>query len=70
MEFLAYAVAFQVYLALKRKFRDVIAPGERWQVIAAAAFGAVLGSRLLGWMEAGAGHEDDRCGAISEAMVE
>jgi prolipoprotein diacylglyceryltransferase len=51
MELLAYAIAFQVYLALKRYFKDVIAPGERWQVIAAAAFGAALGSRLLGWME-------------------
>ena len=51
MEFLAYSIGFQVYLALTRKFRDVIAPGERWQVIAAAAFGAALGSRLLGWME-------------------
>jgi phosphatidylglycerol---prolipoprotein diacylglyceryl transferase len=51
MEFLAYAIAFQIYLALKRKFRDVIAPAERWQVIAAAAFGAALGSRLLGWLE-------------------
>jgi phosphatidylglycerol:prolipoprotein diacylglycerol transferase len=51
MEFLAYSIAFQVYLVLKRRFRDIIAPAERWQVIAAAAFGAALGSRLLGWME-------------------
>jgi phosphatidylglycerol---prolipoprotein diacylglyceryl transferase len=51
MEVLAYSIAFLVYLALKRKFRDVIAPSERWQVIAAAAFGAALGSRLLGWLE-------------------
>jgi phosphatidylglycerol---prolipoprotein diacylglyceryl transferase len=51
MEFLAYAAAFQIYLALKRKFSDVIAPAERWQVIGAAAFGAALGSRLLGWIE-------------------
>lgn len=51
MEFLAYAIGFQVYLVLKRKFSDVIASGARWQVIAAAAFGAALGSRLLGWME-------------------
>jgi hypothetical protein len=43
MEFLAYAIGFQVYLVLKRKFRDVIAPAERWQVIAAAVFGAALG---------------------------
>ncbi len=51
MEFLAYAIGFQVYLVLKRKFRDVIAPAERWQVIAAAVFGAALGSRMLGWLE-------------------
>jgi phosphatidylglycerol:prolipoprotein diacylglycerol transferase len=51
MEFLAYGIAFQIYLALKKKFKDVIAPSERWQVIAAAAFGAALGSRLLGWLE-------------------
>ncbi len=51
MEFLAYTIAFQVYLALKQKFKDVIAPGERWQVIAAAAFGAVFGSRILAWLD-------------------
>jgi phosphatidylglycerol:prolipoprotein diacylglycerol transferase len=51
MEVLAYSIAFQVYLALKRKFSDVVAPAERWQVIAAAAFGAAVGSRLLGWLE-------------------
>jgi prolipoprotein diacylglyceryltransferase len=51
MEILAYAIAFQLYLALRRKFKDVIAPTERWQVIAAAAFGAVFGSRILAWLE-------------------
>lgn len=51
MEFVAYAIAFQIYLALKRKFKDVISPAARWQVIAAAAFGAVFGSRILAWLE-------------------
>jgi len=51
MEILAYSVAFQIYVALKRKFKDVIDPAERWQVIAAAAFGAVFGSRILAWLD-------------------
>jgi phosphatidylglycerol---prolipoprotein diacylglyceryl transferase len=51
MEFLAYTIAFQVYLALKRKFRDVVTSTERWQMIAAAAFGAAIGSQTLGWLE-------------------
>ena len=41
MEFLAYAIAFQVYLAIKRKFKDVVSSAVRWQVIAAAAFRAI-----------------------------
>lgn len=51
MEFLAYAIAFQVYLALRRRLKDVISPTARWQVIAAAAFGAVFGSRILAWLD-------------------
>jgi phosphatidylglycerol---prolipoprotein diacylglyceryl transferase len=51
MEFLAYAIAFQVYLALKRRFKDVISPAARWQLIAAATFGAVFGSRILAWLD-------------------
>jgi phosphatidylglycerol---prolipoprotein diacylglyceryl transferase len=50
MEFLAYAIGFQVYLTLKRKFKDVISPAARWQVVAAATFGAVFGSRILAWL--------------------
>ena len=51
MEFLAYAVAFQIYLVLKGKFGDVIPSAVRWQVIAATAFGAAFGSRILAWLE-------------------
>jgi phosphatidylglycerol:prolipoprotein diacylglycerol transferase len=50
-EALAYAVAFQVYLALRRRRGDAIDPSARWRVIAAAAVGAVLGSKLLYWFE-------------------
>jgi phosphatidylglycerol:prolipoprotein diacylglycerol transferase len=51
-ELLAYAVAFQVYLALRRKKGDVVDDFGRWWLIAAAAVGALLGSRLLGMLEA------------------
>ena len=50
-ETLAYAVAFQVYLALRRRNGDSIDLASRWWVIAAAAVGAVLGSKLLYWLE-------------------
>lgn len=51
METIAYAISFQIYLLLRRRFPDVITSSERWQLIAAAAFGAVFGSRILGWVE-------------------
>jgi phosphatidylglycerol:prolipoprotein diacylglycerol transferase len=50
-ELLAYAVAFQVYLALRRKSGDVVDDFGRWWLIAAAAVGTLLGSRLLGLLE-------------------
>lgn len=50
-ETLAYAVAFQVYLALRRSRGDAVDLSERWWVVAAAAVGAVLGSKLLYWFE-------------------
>jgi phosphatidylglycerol:prolipoprotein diacylglycerol transferase len=50
-ETLAYTFAFQVYLALRRRHGDAIDLSSRWWVIAAAAMGAVLGSKLLYWLE-------------------
>ena len=50
-ETLAYAVAFRVYLYLRRGRGDVLDDSRRWWVIAAAAVGAVLGSKLLYWFE-------------------
>jgi phosphatidylglycerol:prolipoprotein diacylglycerol transferase len=49
-ETLAYAVAFRVYLWLRRR-GDVVDTANRWWVIAAAALGAALGSKLLYWLE-------------------
>ncbi len=49
-EALAYAIAFRVYLALRRR-GDVVDDSARWWVIAAAAAGAALGSKFLYWLE-------------------
>jgi prolipoprotein diacylglyceryltransferase len=49
-EALAYAIAFRVYLALRRR-GDVVDDSARWWVIAAAAAGAALGSKILYWCE-------------------
>jgi prolipoprotein diacylglyceryltransferase len=50
-ETLAYALAFQSYLWLRRRRGDVVDDTNRWWVIAAAAFGAAVGSKLLYWFE-------------------
>ena len=50
-ESLAYTVGFLVYRQLRRREGDPVPPGVRWSVIAAAAVGAVIGSKLLYWLE-------------------
>jgi prolipoprotein diacylglyceryltransferase len=50
-ETLAYFVGFRVYLSIKRRRGDPISDSTRWTVIAAAAVGAALGSKLLFWLE-------------------
>ena len=50
-EALAYAVAFRIYLRLRRSRGDPVSEDVRWWVIAAAAAGAALGSKLLYWLE-------------------
>lgn len=47
LEAAGYALAFQVYRALRRRAGDALAATDRWAVIAAAAVGAALGSKLL-----------------------
>jgi len=50
-ESLAYFTAFRVYVSLRRRRGDAIDDANRWWVIAGAAVGAVLGSKLLYWFE-------------------
>lgn len=50
-ETLAYLIGFRIYLWLRRRSGDPIAGEARWSVIAAAAVGAVLGSKMLYWLQ-------------------
>src|SRR5437868_2607850 len=47
----AYLVAFMVYLRLRHATTDVVGLDYRWSIIAAAALGAAIGSRVLAWFE-------------------
>lgn len=46
-EVLSYIVGSRVYLALKTRKGDTISADHRWSVVAAAAIGAAIGSKLL-----------------------
>lgn len=48
-EVLAYAVATRVYLRRRRRFGDPLGESARWSLVAAAAIGAALGSKVLSW---------------------
>lgn len=50
-ETLAYLLAFRLYLLLRKRYGDPISDSVRWSVIAAAAAGAAVGSKLLFWLE-------------------
>jgi prolipoprotein diacylglyceryltransferase len=50
-ETLGYALGFQTYRALKRRAGDPVDAISRWAVIAAAAVGAALGSKVLYLLE-------------------
>jgi len=47
----AYIAGFRLYLRRRRLRGDHIADTARWSIITAAAVGAVVGSRLLNWLE-------------------
>ncbi len=51
LETLGYTVGFLLYTRLRRRLGDPIALSKRWWVIAAAAVGALLGSKALYWFE-------------------
>lgn len=50
-ESLGYAAGYAVFRRMRARRGDVIGEPQRWTVIAAAAVGALLGSRLLGLAE-------------------
>lgn len=50
-ETLAYAIAFRVYLWIRKRDGDALADTQRWWVICAAACGALAGSKMLYWFE-------------------
>jgi phosphatidylglycerol:prolipoprotein diacylglycerol transferase len=50
-ETLAYAAGYAVFRWQRDRQGDVVAEPQRWTVLAAAAVGALLGSRLLGLAE-------------------
>lgn len=47
----AYAIAFRIYLFLRKRTGDPLDYENRWWIIAAAAMGALVGSKLLYWCE-------------------
>jgi phosphatidylglycerol---prolipoprotein diacylglyceryl transferase len=50
-EVLAYTVGYQLYRRARRQSGDFLPDEQRWIIIAAAAIGALLGSRILGILE-------------------
>jgi phosphatidylglycerol---prolipoprotein diacylglyceryl transferase len=50
-EALAYFCAFQLYRLMRRRYGDSVSSSNRWSVVAAAAVGAALGSKLLFFLE-------------------
>jgi phosphatidylglycerol---prolipoprotein diacylglyceryl transferase len=47
----AYVIAFRIYLTLRKRAGDALDDGNRWWIIAAAAMGAMVGSKSLYWFE-------------------
>ena len=51
LEYFAFFTAFQYYLFLRRNSTDAISSKNRLSIILAAAIGALVGSRLMGFLE-------------------
>jgi phosphatidylglycerol:prolipoprotein diacylglycerol transferase len=50
-DLLAYSVGFRLFLRQRRRLGDTIDTHARWTVVAAAVFGAALGSKFFFWLE-------------------
>jgi len=51
LEYLAFFLGYRYYVFLKKKSNDVISSNNRLSIIFAAAIGALIGSRLVGFLE-------------------
>lgn len=51
LEYLAFFIAFRYYVVLRRASNDHITSGNRLSIILGAALGALIGSRLIGFLE-------------------
>lgn len=51
LEYLAFFIAFRYYVLLRRKSEDSIDSKNRLSIILGAAIGALIGSRLIGYLE-------------------
>ena len=51
LEYVAFIIAFRYYLNLRKKSPDVISKSNRLSIILGAAIGALIGSRLVGFLE-------------------
>jgi prolipoprotein diacylglyceryltransferase len=50
-DLLAYSIGFRLFLRQRRRFGDTIDTRARWTVVAAAVFGAAIGSKVFFWFE-------------------
>jgi len=50
-DLIAYSIGFQLFLWQRRHLGDTIDTRARWTVVAAAVFGAAIGSKVLFWLE-------------------
>jgi phosphatidylglycerol:prolipoprotein diacylglycerol transferase len=55
-ETLGYTLGYAFYRRLRGRSGDILADDQRWLVIASAAIGALLGSRILGLLEQAPSH--------------
>lgn len=51
LEYLAFFFAFRYYVIIRRKTKDSISSNKRFSIILGAAIGALIGSRLIGFLE-------------------
>ncbi len=51
LEYLAFFIGFRYYMYLRKKKTDTISTQNRLSIIIGAVFGALIGSRLMGFLE-------------------